>query len=365
MGKKALIAMSGGVDSSVAAKLMQEEGYDCIGCNMRLYFNCGEDIQAADRAYVNTPKSCCSAEDAKDAKKVAEAMGIPFFIYDLSLEFRRCVIDKFTDCYEKGITPNPCIDCNRYMKFGRLAERAKNEGCDTIVTGHYARVVRTEEGNYLLKKALDASKDQSYVLYFLNREQLSALRLPLGELTKSRVRELAAKYGFVTADKRESQDICFVPDGDYAGVIRQYTGKEYEPGNFVDLSGKVIGTHKGIINYTIGQRKGLNIAFGKPMYVYGIIPQTNEVVLADDRDLYSDTVYVRDFSLINEERRDEIRCSAKIRYRQKEQPATLIIKGEGNAVIRFDEPQRAVTPGQAAVVYEGDTVLGGGIITLR
>ncbi len=357
--------MSGGVDSSIAAKLMQEKGYECIGCNMRLYFNCGEDLDASDGAYVNTPKSCCSAEDAKDAKKVAESLGIPFFIFDLSLEFRKHVIDRFVAGYERGITPNPCIDCNRYMKFGVLSERARKEGCDAIVTGHYARIEKSKEGRPLLKKASDLSKDQSYVLYFLSEEQLSYLKLPLGELTKSRVRELAARYGFVNANKRESQDICFVPDGDYARVIKQQTGKEYEPGNFVDLSGKVLGTHKGIINYTIGQRKGLNIAFGKPVYVYGIIPETNEVVLADDADLYSDTVYVKELNWINGEAGDEIRCSAKIRYRQIEQPAVVIPTGKDTAVIKFDEPQRAVTPGQAAVLYDGDTVLGGGIIVRK
>ncbi len=385
MKNKALIAMSGGVDSSLAAKLMQEQGYDCIGCNMRLYFNCMRDSDAlslvtegaggkeeasfgdgildpADGAYVKTDKSCCSAKDAEDARLIAKRLGIPFTVFDLSLEFRKRVIDKFVKSYEKGITPNPCIDCNRYLKFGVLLEWAKKEGCSVLASGHYARVEKDDEGRFVLKKALDGRKDQSYVLYMLTEEQLSYIRFPLGNLTKERVRELAAEYGFENAEKKESQDICFVPDGDYAKVIRENTGRDYPPGDFKDLSGNVLGRHRGIINYTIGQRKGLNIAFGEPKYVCRLIPEKNEVVLASDAELFEKTAVAEDFNWINGIPSYEVRCKAKIRYRQKEQWAVAYPLGEGRVRIEFDEPQRAISPGQAAVLYDGDVVLGGGTI---
>ncbi len=360
MKKKALIAMSGGVDSSVAAKEMLNMGYDCCGCTMRLLPAGAYETPSQGP---DTSPAGNADDPSKDAEKVCRALGIPFFSLDLCSEFHKNVILRFVSAYEKGLTPNPCIDCNRTMKFGLLLEHARREGYDALVTGHYARTEQDKDGRFLLKKALDPSKDQSYVLYNLTQEELSVIRFPLGSLTKARVRELAAASGFINAQKKESQDICFVPDGDYAGMIQALSGRQYEPGNFVDLTGRVLGTHRGIIHYTIGQRKGLNIAFGTPKYVYRIIPERNEVVLADNEELYDDTVHVTDFNWINGPPKGEFRCSVKIRYRQCEQPALIIPEGDRAVTIKLESPQRAVTPGQAAVLYAGDTVLGGGTIT--
>jgi tRNA-specific 2-thiouridylase len=352
--KKALIAMSGGVDSSVAAELMVEKGFDCMGCTMRLYENdvIGEDLFG----------TCCSLKDTQDARAVCERIGIDYNIYHYEAEFRDKVIEPFICSYENGETPNPCIRCNRYLKFDILYRKAKELGYDNIVTGHYARI-KEENGLFYLMKAVDLNKDQSYVLYDLTQEQLAHTYFPLGELTKDQAREIAARCGFVTSEKKESQDICFVPDGDYAGMIKRYRNKDYPKGNFVDLQGNVLGTHEGIINYTIGQRRGLGIPADRRLYVKKIDPERNEVILADDEDLFERELEVRDFHWITGEIPEgDFKCSAKIRYRHKEQPATVRIISEGRARITFDEPQRAITAGQSAVLYQGDIVLGGGII---
>ena len=350
---KALIAMSGGVDSSVAAYIMKEEGFDCIGCTMKLYDN-------AD-AGVSRDKTCCSLDDVEDARSVAARLGMPYYVFNFSDDFREKIICKFIDSYERGRTPNPCIDCNRYMKFAKLCERARILGCDFIVTGHYARIYKEGE-KYVLKKALDETKDQSYVLYNLTQDILAHTRFPLGEMKKSETREIAEKCGFINAKKPDSQDICFVPDGDYARVIELNTGKKYPPGDFVDKNGNVLGRHKGIIHYTIGQRKGLGVSAAAPLYVIKIDVEKNTVILGDNEDLFSDTATVEDFNFISGEAPTApFRCSAKIRYRQKEQPATAYPDG-GKVKIVFDAPQRAITPGQAAVLYSGDTVIGGGTI---
>ncbi|MBQ4244429.1 MAG: tRNA 2-thiouridine(34) synthase MnmA [Clostridia bacterium] len=351
---KALIAMSGGVDSSVAAFLMKERGFDCVGCTMKLYEN--EDIGIPEG------RTCCSLDDVEDARSVAFRLGIPYYVFNFTGDFNKNVIDNFIKCYERGVTPNPCIDCNRYMKFDRLYERAKVLGCDYIVTGHYARV-EEENGKFFLKKALDPDKDQSYVLYFLNQEQLAHTMFPLGSLTKDKTRETAEKNGFVNFNKPDSQDICFVPDGDYAKVIEERTGRVYPKGSFVGRDGRIYGEHKGIINYTIGQRKGLGISAPEPLYVLSINPENNTVVLGSNDDLFTDELYADNFSWISGEApTEEFRCSAKIRYRQKEQPATVTPLENNRVKIKFDAPLRAVTPGQSAVLYDGDTVLGGGII---
>ncbi len=351
---KALIAMSGGVDSSVAAHLMKNKGYECIGCTMKLYSN--ED------AGISKLKTCCSSEDADDARSVANRLSIPFYVFNFTDLFREKIIGKFTACYERGITPNPCIDCNRYMKFDKLLERARMLECDCVVTGHYARIEK-EGGRYLLKKAADPDKDQSYVLYMLTQEQLAHIMFPLGELCKDETRKIAEEMGFVNANKPDSQDICFVPDGDYVGAITRFTQKEYPPGDFKDREGNVLGQHKGIIGYTIGQRKGLGISADRPLYVCGIRPEENEVILGNDADLFSSDVNVSDVNIIaGYGPGDTVRCRAKIRYRQKEQPATVSFLEGGRALLRFDEPQRAVTKGQAAVFYDADTVIGGGTI---
>ncbi len=274
--KKALIAMSGGVDSSLAAKIMVERGYECIGCTMKLFQN--ED------AGVERSRTCCSLDDVEDARSVAYKLGMPFYVFNFTDAFRDEVIHKFVESYENGITPNPCIDCNRYMKFGKLLDRARVLGCDCIVTGHYARIEETDNG-FVLKKALDETKDQSYVLYSMTQEQLSHTVFPLGGMRKSEVRDIAGSSGFVNANKPDSQDICFVPDGDYARVVEMHAGRSFAEGNFVDREGNILGRHKGIIRYTVGQRRGLGISAAEPLYVCEIRPECAEVVHGVSREL--------------------------------------------------------------------------------
>ena len=347
--------MSGGVDSSVTAKLVKDAGYECVGCTMKLFEN--ED------AGVSREKSCCSLDDVEDARLVACRLEMPYYVFNFKDAFRQKVMEKFVSSYENGKTPNPCIDCNRYLKFEGLFQRADILGCDFIATGHYARVVKDEAtGKYLLKKGLDESKDQSYVLYTLTQDQLARLLLPLGDLHKTEVRRIADENGFVNADKPDSQDICFVPDGDYAAMIRRYRGEEPPPGDFVDIEGNVIGTHKGIIHYTVGQHKRLGQAFGVPRYVCRIDGEKNQITLGSNEDTFSDLAVAEDVNWISGETPEgEVRCRVRLRYKQKEQWATVAPKGD-ETEIRFDEPQRAITPGQAAVFYDGDTVLGGGAI---
>lgn len=352
--KKALIAMSGGVDSSLAAKLMKDKGFDCIGCTMKLYHN--EDVG------IERSRTCCSLDDVEDARSVAYKLGMPFYVFNFTEAFRDTVIRKFIESYEKGITPSPCIDCNRYMKFDKLFERVKILGCDYIVTGHYARI-EEQDGKFVLKKALDETKDQSYVLYSMTQDQLAHTMFPLGGMRKTEVRAIAQVCGFVNAEKPDSQDICFVPNGDYASVIELQTGKRPVEGNFMDKQGNVLGRHKGVIHYTIGQRKGLGISSTEPLYVCGICPASGNVVLGSNDDLFSREADVSDFNWISGEvPGGEFRCKAKIRYRQPEQWATVLPTGADTVHITFDEPQRAITPGQATVLYDGDIVLGGGTI---
>lgn len=350
----ALIAMSGGVDSSVAAALTLKAGHKCMGCTMRLYEN---DMVGSDLL-----DTCCSIENTKDAKSVCDTLGIEYNIYHYEVEFRDKVIEPFVCSYERGETPNPCIRCNKYLKFDSLFQKGKELGYDYIVTGHYARI-EEKNGLYYLKKAVDLNKDQSYVLYDLNQEQLSHTLFPLGDYTKPQVREIAESYGFVTSHKSESQDICFVPDGDYAGMIRRYRGKEYEKGDFVDLDGNVLGEHDGIIGYTIGQRRGLGIPADRRLYVVSLDVQENRVILGDNADLFKRELVVRDFNWISGTApQKEFKCCARIRYKHKEQPAMVIPLDADTVKIIFDEPQRAITAGQSAVLYDGDYVLGGGII---
>ncbi|MBQ9993488.1 MAG: tRNA 2-thiouridine(34) synthase MnmA [Clostridia bacterium] len=342
---KVMIGMSGGVDSSAAALVLQRQGYDLCGVTLLL-----------------TPDASEDSREVADAKAVCASLGIEHICCDLREQFSRDVMRHFCGQYSIGKTPNPCIECNRYIKFGLLLEEAKKRGYDKIVTGHYARI-EEENGRFLLKKGADRTKDQTYVLYSLAQEQLKHTILPLGEMSKAQVREIAEANGFINAHKRDSQDICFVPDGDYAGFIERYSGKTYPNGEFVDLEGNVLGEHKGIIRYTRGQRKGLGLALPQPMYVCRTDLLENKVILGLNDDLFSSELDANDINLIACDRIDtSIRVEAKVRYSQGAQSATVWQTDDDRLHIEFDEPQRAITKGQAVVMYDGDTVVGGGKI---
>ena len=353
---RALIAMSGGVDSSVAAWLMQQAGYDCTGITMRLTRN-----ETLGQSGFHT---CCSEKDIEDAAEVAYAMDIPYEVLDFTADFREQIIEKFVRVYEAGGTPNPCIDCNKYMKFRHLLDWARAHGMEYVVTGHYARVEQDEAtGRFLLKKGLDEGKDQSYVLYNLTQEQLAHIRLPLGGLHKTEVREIAEQHKFVNARKHDSQDICFVQNGSYADFIEQYTGKTYPPGDFVDTDGNVLGQHRGVIRYTIGQRKGLGLALPAPLYVKSVDIEKNTVTLSPESELFKKELTASGINLISvAEIKEPMHIKAKVRYRQPEQWATVTQTGPDSLKVVFDEPQRAITCGQSVVLYDGDRVLGGGTI---
>ena len=350
--KKIGVGMSGGVDSSVCAVLLQEAGYEVSGITMLLHGGCADE------------KICGSSSDIEDARAVAHRLGIPLHVCDQRRNFETQVIERFSQSYELAETPNPCILCNRYMKFDAMLEEALALGLDGIATGHYARVEYDEnKGRYLLKKALDESKDQSYVLYSLTQHQLSHTLFPLGNLEKTKVREIAEEKELKNAHKKESQDICFVPDGDYAAFIQRYRGVSFPEGNFVDKDGKILGKHKGIIHYTIGQRKGLGLSFPCPMYVIAKDLATNTVMLGPIDQLYQTTFLATDINLISIDKMEgELQVLAKIRYNQKEQPAIARQIDENTIEIKFLEPQKAITKGQAVVLYDGDTVIGGGTI---
>lgn len=353
MKKRALIAMSGGVDSSVAALLMKERGYDCIGVTMKLYEN--EDIG------VVREKTCCTLSDVEDARAVAAKLDIPYYVFNFKESFKEKVIDKFVKSYQCGKTPNPCIDCNRYLKFEGLYQRAKELECDYIVTGHYARVEQID-GAYHLLKGVDESKDQSYVLYSLTKEQLAHTQFPLGSLTKEEVRKIAASHGFINAQKKESQDICFIPDGDYRKFMEQTQGISVGPGIFTDKEGNILGKHEGYYRYTIGQRKGLGISGKKPYYVIEINPEKNLVVLGENEDLFHTELIAEDFNWIDDSVPEGEEIQAKVRYGHKASPAVYRILEDGRVWVKFQTPQRAFTKGQAVVLYQGDRVLGGGTI---
>ncbi|MCM1298487.1 MAG: tRNA 2-thiouridine(34) synthase MnmA [Firmicutes bacterium] len=359
MNKKVMLAMSGGVDSSCALLLLQRQGYEVIGATMHLYDN--EDIGVKS-------KTCCSLSDAEDARTVAARFNVPHYVFNLKDRFKRDVIENFNSQYIKGLTPNPCVDCNRYLKFDALMEKAKMLECDYIATGHYARIAfDTKSGRYLLKKAASADggneKDQSYVLYNLTQEQLKHTLFPLGETKKSEVRKIAQENGLINFDKPDSQDICFVPDGDYAKFIREYTGIIPQKGNVTDKSGNILGQHNGLINYTIGQRKGLGIAFGKPMYVVDKDAEKNTIIVGDGEDLLSDSLIAADLNWIAFDKVCEpVVCKAKTRYKQAEQPCTVYPNGENTVKAIFEQPQRAITKGQRIVFYREDIVIGGGVI---
>jgi tRNA-specific 2-thiouridylase len=370
--KKAVVAMSGGVDSSVAAALMKERGFECIGVTMKLF--AAEDVNGSGESgccsgtaedasrKASSYRGCCSLNDVEDARAVAFRMDMPHYVLNFSDEFKTFVIDNFIETYRNGATPNPCIECNRHIKFERLLLRARQLDFDCIVTGHYAQIERSGE-RFLLKKALDSKKDQSYVLYAMTQEQLKRTVFPLGGLSKPEVREIARTFGFTNAAKRDSQDICFVPNGDYAEFIEGYTGVSFPEGNVIDRDGVILGVHRGVARCTIGQRRGLGLAFNSPRYVVAKSVENNTITLGEEKDLYVKTLVADNVNLIAGDVLDRpLRVTVKTRYLQKERRGTVEQTGRDAVRIVFDEPQRAITPGQAAVFYDGDLVVGGGTI---
>ena len=345
--RSVLAGMSGGVDSAAAAALLLEAGYEAVGCTLRLYDG-GE------------PGRCCSLEDVEDARAAARRLGMEFYVFNFTDLFRREVMDAFAADYRRGRTPNPCVQCNKRVKFDALLRRADELDIDWIATGHYARVERAE-GRWRLLRGLDRRKDQSYVLYPLTQRQLSRLLLPVGAYEKAAVRALAAERGLLNAAKPDSQDICFVPDGDYSAFLQRRGDVEFLPGDFVDAAGNVLGRHRGLARYTTGQRRGLGVSADRPLYVVGKDLASNRVILGDEADLCSRTVWAEDFNWISVDP-GPMAVTAKTRYSQTEAPAWLYPEGDGLVRAVFDQPQRAVTPGQSLVAYAGDAVAGGGVI---
>lgn len=353
-GKTVVVGMSGGVDSSVAAWLLKEQGYHVIGVTMQLQ---GCDAKPAE------PGSCCGADASGDARRVAQMLDIPFYVMNFQKEFREHVIDYFVREYRLGRTPNPCIACNRYIKWEALLHRSREIGADYIATGHYARVVKRDNGRYAVAVSATGQKDQSYALYNLTQEQLSHTLLPVGDYTKPQIREIAAELGLSVAGKPDSQEICFVPDNDYAGFIEKEIGCKEIPGNFVTPDGKILGQHKGISHYTIGQRKGLNLAMGHPVFVTGIRPDTREVVIGEEKDVFSDCLTACRINYMGEEHFEPGQeFLAKIRYSHRGERCVIESVNEDRVVVRFLVHVRAVTPGQAVVFYQDNTVMGGGVI---
>lgn len=355
---KVVIGMSGGVDSAVAAYVLKEQGYEVIGITMKLW-------EEDEENYAEDYGGCCSLSSVEDARLVCEKLGIPFYVINYNERFIETVVDNFIDEYLNGHTPSPCIRCNKYIKFDELLKTAHSLGAYYVATGHYGIVKYDEELNrYVIAKSKEKRKDQTYMMYSLSQEQIKHTLMPLGVFeTKEEVRAIAEREDLIVARKNDSQELCFVIDDDYARFVKEHSLKPIPKGNFVDLDGRVLGEHRGIIHYTVGQRKGLGITFGKPMYVVEIRPTTNEVVLGENDDVFKKILIAKEVNFITMDCLDEpYSCQAKIRYSSNTSSCTLY-PAEGNKVkVVFDEPQRAVTPGQAVVFYEDDLLVGGGII---
>lgn len=354
--KKVVVGMSGGVDSSVAAWLLKEQGYEVIGVTMQIW-------QDEERVVEEENGGCCGLSAVDDARRVAARLDIPYYVMNFKEEFKERVMDYFVEEYLHGRTPNPCIACNRYVKWESLLRRSLAIGADYIATGHYARVSRLSNGRYSIRTSATSAKDQTYALYNLTQEQLSRTLMPVGEYHKEEIRKMAENLGLPIANKPDSQDICFVPDGDYAAFIEESTNQKILPGNFVTSDGTVVGRHKGIIHYTVGQRKGLGLSLGHPVFVLEIRPETNEVVIGSHEESLSHFVRADQINFMSvSDLTGERRVWAKIRYNHKGAWCTVKKTGEDEILCTFDEPQRAITPGQAVVLYDDEYVLGGGTI---
>lgn len=355
MADRALVAMSGGVDSSVSVKLLLDEGYDVAGATMRLYSN--EDIG------LDKTRTCCSLNDVEDARFVAFKLGIDFHVFNFSDDFKHCVIDNFVDTYMAGGTPNPCIECNKHLKFAKFYERAKLLGFDHIATGHYAtREFDEKSGRWLLKRSPDRSKDQSYVLYSMTQEQLAHTLFPVGEMHKDKIRDIAEENKLINANKPDSQDICFIPDGDYAGFITKRCG-EQQSGDIVLSDGTKLGKHKGLIHYTIGQRKGVGISYSEPLFVITKDMEHNRLIMGKADEVYSDSLVAGDVNFIPFDTLTKpITCTAQTRYHQKDAECTVSPMNDGKVLVTFKEPHKAISKGQAVVFYDGEYVIGGGTI---
>ena len=356
MGKKVVVGMSGGVDSSVAAYLLKQQGYDVVGVTMQIW-------QDESHEEIEKKGGCCGLSAVDDARRVAAMLDIPYYVMNFKSEFKRDVIDYFVREYLAGRTPNPCSACNRYVKWESLLTRSIQIGADYIATGHYARICELPNGRYAIRNSVTAKKDQTYALYNLTQEQLKRTLMPIGDYTKEQVRKIAEDIGLMVAGKPDSMEICFVPDNDYASFIEKETGVTSVPGDFVDVDGNVIGKHKGVIHYTVGQRKGLGIALGKPAFVVAIRPEQNQVVIGEDRDVYTERLYANNLNFMSVDNITEsVHVKAKIRYSHEWAYCTVRKIDSDTIECIFDQPVRAVTPGQAVVLYDGEYVLGGGTI---